>query len=146
MPKSKTSFPDVNVWLAFVAEAHVHHEAAVRWMDGASKGEAAFCRITQMGLLRLLTNRRVMLNAVLTQQEAWRVYLALQRDERTIFLLEPYGLEERWRDLTRRPTPSEPLWMDCYLQAFAECAGLRVVTFDRGFPRTPQSGTLILSG
>ena len=146
MPKSKTYLPDVNVWLAFAAEAHVHHQAAARWFDGLSAGEAAFCRITQMGLLRLLTNRRVMLDAVLTQQQAWRVYLALHRDERTIFLPEPDGLEERWRNTTKRTSPSQGLWTDCYLQAFAECAGLRIVTFDRNFPNPPQSGALTLTG
>jgi len=133
MPKSKTCLPDVNVWLAYAAEAHVHHAAAIRWFDDLGPREAAFCRITQMGVLRLLTNRQVMQRGVLTRAQAWDVYRELERDERTDFLPEPEGLEARWRELTSRPSPSAQLWTDSYLQAFAEAAGLTIVTFDCKF-------------
>ena len=145
MQRSKIFLADVNVWLAFVADGHVHHDAAARWMEGLPVRSAAFCRVTQMGLLRLLTNARVMGRAVLSQAAAWQVYEELQKDERVIFLPEPNGLEERWRELTVRRSSSVNLWTDCYLRAFAEVRGIQVSTFDRGLAAAAQSGALLLS-
>jgi predicted nucleic acid-binding protein len=91
-----------------------------------------------------LTNRQVMQRAVLSQSRAWDVYLELARDERILFVHEPEGVEERWRELTRKASPSTGLWTDCYLQALAELAGLRVVTFDRRFSGSARSDALTL--
>lgn len=113
-------------------------------MDGLSAGEAAFCRITQMGLLRLLTNHHVMRDAVLSQAQAWNVCLELERDERTLFCSEPAGIERRWRDLSKKARSSGSLWTDCYLRAFGDLAGLTIATFDRTFAGSPQTGAVIL--
>jgi predicted nucleic acid-binding protein len=48
--------PDVNLWLALVFDAHVHHVAAKSWYDGLSDVACCFCRTTQQGFLRLATN------------------------------------------------------------------------------------------
>ena len=113
------------------------------WVDGIEAREAAFCRISQMGLLRLLTNVRVMERAALTQAQAWQVYGELHRDERVSFLEEPQTIEQRWRELTRRGSASTNLWTDCYLRAFAELRGLRIVTFDRGFASSTPDALLL---
>jgi len=136
--------PDVNVWLAFVADGHVHHDGAARWMDTLAARSAAFCRVTQMGLLRLLTNGRVMGRSVLSQAAAWQVYDELRKDERVVFLSEPADLEERWRELTLRRTSSTNLWTDCYLRAFAEARGLQLSTFDRALASAAQSAALLI--
>ena len=52
----KTSLPDVNVLLALSAEGHVHHKPARLWFYAQLTDSVAICRVTQMGLLRLLTN------------------------------------------------------------------------------------------
>ena len=98
-----------------------------------------------MGLLRLLTNRHVMQEMVLNQSQAWQIYKELRRDERTFFLPEPDSLEARWSELTQKATPSNELWTDCYLQAFAEKWELTIATFDKKFPGAAHSGALILS-
>ena len=54
------SLPDVNVWIALAAEGHIHHVPAREWFAAQPDASVAFCRITQMGLLRLLTNPNVM--------------------------------------------------------------------------------------
>ncbi len=54
------SLPDVNIWIALAAEGHVHHAPAREWFTAQADVSVAFCRITQMGLLRLLTNPDVM--------------------------------------------------------------------------------------
>lgn len=51
---------DVNVWIALAAAGHVHHSIALAWFEEPQTSQILFCRITQMGLLRLLTNRKVM--------------------------------------------------------------------------------------
>jgi predicted nucleic acid-binding protein len=73
MPPSTTSlFPDINVWVALTYEGHVHHTAAAAWFaELPSDLTLAFCRFTQLGLLRLLTSASVMGDEVMTQPQAW---------------------------------------------------------------------------
>src|SRR5688572_14695649 len=113
-------------------------------MKSLKPGEAAFCRITQMGMLRLLTNPRVMRQAVLSQAQAWDIYYKVRNDARTLLLSEPDGLEARWRGLTTKASSSNELWTDCYLRAFADAAGLTIATFDKKFPGAATSGVLVL--
>lgn len=47
---------------------------------------------------------------------------------------------------TLRPRPAAKLWADAYGAAFAEIAGLSLVTFDRGFPRLDGLDVELLSG
>ncbi|MEI7820056.1 MAG: hypothetical protein WCK55_03995 [Verrucomicrobiota bacterium] len=48
---------DVNVWLALAADGHTLHVPAKKWFTGRGETLCAFCRVTQMALLRHLTNR-----------------------------------------------------------------------------------------
>jgi hypothetical protein len=52
MPVSGTRLVDVNVWLALAFGVHVHYPVAVSWFAELGERDAAFCRITQMALLR----------------------------------------------------------------------------------------------
>jgi hypothetical protein len=143
MPKLKNYLPDVNVWLALVAERHVHNAEAARWFDSVRNQQVAFCRVTQMGLLRLLTNRKVMGVDVQTMAKAWAAYERARVDARVLFLTEPYALESEWRRLTSARAVSTNTWTDTYLSAFAATAGLEFVTFDKKARRGSQ-GTLLL--
>lgn len=142
MPKLKTFFPDINVWLALVSARHVHNDAAVRWFQEIGEDQLAFCRVSQMGLLRLLTNVHVMGADVLRPSEAWRVYEEATRDARIRLLPEPSGIEVIWKSLSQGSEPSA--WTDAYLMAFAQAHGLHVVTFDRGFQRFGDPRTVLL--
>jgi toxin-antitoxin system PIN domain toxin len=130
--------------LALVSRRHIHYRIASSWLGAIADNEVAFCRITQMGLLRLLTNRHVMGVDVLTQIEAWKVYKRLAADGRIHFLPEPLGIETAWYELTASGQPATNLWTDAYLQAFGRLRGAQVVTFDRGFSRFSGSEALIL--
>ena len=145
MPRSTTFLPDVNVWVALASERHIHNQAAARWFDGIGDGQAVFCRITQMGLLRLLTNSSVMGADTVRPAQAWRVYHTLVSDPRAHFSVEPPGLDQAWQALTRSAGVSQSGWTDTYLQAFAQLRDLSVVTFDRGFERYGTPGALVLS-
>ena len=145
MPRSTTFLPDINVWVALASERHIHNQAAARWFDGIDDGQAAFCRITQMGLLRLLTNSRVMGGDMMIPSAAWRVYKALASDPRVRFAAEPPGLDQAWQSLTGNLATGQSRWTDTYLQAFAQLREFSVVTFDRGFQQFHKPEAVVLS-
>jgi hypothetical protein len=128
-----TCLPDVNVWVALAVAEHVHHRSARLWFDAIQDDSIVFCRVTQMGFLRLLTNPRVMAADALTPSRAWRVLDAFYADSRILLAPEPPGLEPSWRALTKPRTPGANFWTDAYLAAFASAAGHTLVTFDKGF-------------
>ena len=135
---------DVNVWLALAVEAHEHHQSALSYWDSDAAPIAVFCRVTQMAFLRLLTNKTVMGTQTLTSLAAWKKWSEFHALPEVRLFTEPDGLEEVWRQFcnTARSTPN--LWTDAYLAAFAKCAGLRLVTFDKGFKRFEGLHCLIL--
>ncbi|HWG22021.1 MAG TPA: TA system VapC family ribonuclease toxin [Terracidiphilus sp.] len=125
--------PDVNVWVAFTSDQHVHHSAAKGWFQSLGAEQIAFCRIAELGFLRLLTNSRVMGEDVLDPIHAWRVYDDLRSDPQIIFLPEQAGFSEYWRQVGDQIAGGPNAWTDAYLAAFAAHAGATVVTFDRRF-------------
>ena len=148
MPPSTTSlFPDINVWVALTYEGHVHHAGAAAWFaELQSDAALAFCRFTQLGLLRLLTTAAVMGDEVMTQPQAWAAYDQWLQDPRVRFVDEPSDLEPRFRSLTRRRQPATKDWADSLLAAFATAGGLTLVTFDRGLRAKAKSAILLRSG
>lgn len=129
--------PDVNIWLALALSGHSHHEPSREWLDQRGEEELiVFCRATQQGLLRLLTTRAVLAPyrlEALTNVRAWNLYEAFQADSRIGFAPEPEGVEETWKCLAVRKTPSPKVWMDAWLAAFSSMPGHRLVTIDQGF-------------
>jgi hypothetical protein len=128
-----TYLPDVNVWIALTSNRHVHHVSAKRWLDSVANEEIAFCRISELGFLRLLTNRHVMQVDVLSPVEAWRAYDSFRADSRILFLPESSGFSERWRQAEAEVSNGPNAWTDAYLAVFAKHVNAAVVTFDRGF-------------
>lgn len=122
--------PDLNVWLAAVWRNHADHEKALDWFDRQEQ-PLGFCRITQMGLLRLLSNPAVMREDALTRSETWEVYRQLDEDPRIRFLAEPQSLDPMWIQMTKHPDRAHKLWTDDYLAAFAFLAHATLVTFDQ---------------
>jgi len=126
---------DANVWLALAFSDHLHHSKAKAWFDAQAESTVAFCRVTQMALLRHLTNPKIMGAFVQNQQNAWNTYDALLKDARVVFLAEPTGLEKSYRELTQSPFPSREAWTDAYLAAFAIERKVHLITFEGGFKR-----------
>jgi toxin-antitoxin system PIN domain toxin len=144
MQTSKNFLPDVNVWLALASRRHVHNAIAAQWFQSVGQNEAAFCRITQMGFLRLLTNHHVMGIDVIGQIAAWQVYSELTRDFRVRFVPEPVGLEQRWQQFTQESRATTNLWTDAYLAALSQLRDLCVVSFDKAFDRRNDVKVLFL--
>ena len=149
--------PDVNVWLALLNSQHPHHVLAKAYWDGAAGQRIAFCRITMLGLLRLSTNKTVMGGTPYTSLQAWQAYQAVMALPEVSFLAEPQGIEPAMQKLTqpekqlqkqvqRQPQKAAtPDWTDAYLAAFANLAGLRMVSFDKGFKHYSGLALLALS-
>lgn len=124
------SFPDINVWLAIAAPEHIHAVLARRWWEQES-GAIAFCRLTQLGFLRLVTTAAAMDGKPLTISDAWRVYDRLYDDDRVTFVSEPPEAEKRFRERAAGKTASPKVWADAWLLAVAQTAGGTLVTFDK---------------
>jgi len=131
------NFPDTNVWLALVWGRHSHADIARSWFEQATDEQFFFCRFTQLALLRLLTTEAVMGRDVLTMTSAWGVYDQCCADDRIAFLGEPEALDPGLRSFSSGRRGSPKLWADAYLAAFANTAGLKLVTFDRAFRTKP---------
>jgi len=101
-----TYLPDVDVWIALTADKHVHHRVAVSWFSGLRDESLAFCRITQLGFLRLLTNKHVMQDEGVSPAGAWRAYASLRADRRIVYLDEPGNLAEIWDTVAAPKTTS----------------------------------------
>ena len=140
-----TFLADVNVWLALSVIDHVHHEQALVWFHEAQDHDIVFCRVTQKGFLRLLTNPRIMGPDVFTASKAWETYDTLLRNAHIGFLPEPAGIEDHWRTQTQGPHSGPNFWTDAYLAAFAAAAELTIVTFDRALGRRKNVVVRLLS-
>ena len=91
--------------------------------------------MTQLALLRHLTNAKIMGRFVQSQPDAWRNHDRLANDPRVVWLHEPAGLEAAFRGFTQSGSPAHERWTDAYLAAFALACAAQLVTFDRGFSR-----------
>lgn len=135
---------DVNFWVALADDAHTHHAAARAWFDAVADRSLVFCRLSQMGFLRVLSSPAVT-RGVVTPEAAWLAYETFLSDSRVTFEQEPEGIEARWQSMTTGP--SKPLigaWTDTYLAAFALERGHSFVTFDQGFRRFPALDLTLL--
>lgn len=124
------SFPDINVWLAIAAPEHIHAPIAREWWK-QENGVIAFCRLTQLGFLRLMTTAAVMDGKPLSMSEAWRVHDRLYHDDRVMFVSEPPDVDRRFREKATGRTASPKTWADAWLLAVAQTAQGVLVTFDR---------------
>ena len=122
---------DVNVWTAALWAGHEHHRIAQKWLGDHEDDELVFCRVTELAVLRHLSNPAVTGEDVRTRRQAWDVLLELQQDPRVRFLQEPRDLAPLWITLSKRDDISHKLWTDDYLAAFAQAAHADLVTFDR---------------
>ena len=125
-----TYFPDVNVWIAMYSPGHIHRQPAMDWFGHSTEHDVAFSRITQMGFLRLLTNRHVMDNNAMSPSAAWQAFDGLFKNTRISLAIEPPNMEGIWRSLTQGAPSGANAWTDAYLSAFAIASGFTLVTFD----------------
>ena len=130
---SATDLPDLNVWLALADPDHEHHSRAESYWNHESANNMAFCRVTMLGILRLLTNRSIMRNNPFTPVQAWRTYRAFMALPEIVFLEETHVTEPRMASWSDTLGFSPQCWTDAWLAALALSHGARVVSFDTDF-------------
>jgi uncharacterized protein len=145
MPLSGIKLLDANVWLALAYSDHVHHPEAAKWFEAQHAGTCAFCRISQLALLRLLTNSKVMGDSVLSQRDAWNTFEAFRSDFRVTLVTEPESLDVDFKKFANAATPSNVTWTDAYLASLALISEYELVTFDRGLTKYPGVNVKLLS-
>jgi len=130
--------PDINVLLALVYGGHVHHAIAVAWLDQAQgDGDLILCRVSQLGLLRLLNNPTVIGMDVQSGPEVWGTWDALLADRRFRFAEEPEGFGAQFRLLSTAFAHQPKRWQDACLAAFAIAANAELASFDTAFRSFP---------
>jgi uncharacterized protein len=149
-----SDLPDINVWLALAVEEHPHHAAAKQYWDSvhakpAGKRNLWFCRVTMLGLVRLLSQPKVMGQGVLNLVDAMALYQQFRAVAGVGLLSESKQCDSVLQSLivtrsTNQPLPAR-LWTDAYLAALAQSSGARLVSFDQDFMRFDQTNQLILS-
>ena len=147
MPGTGPILADVNIWLATLVEGHPHHTRVIDWWEEEvipSGRQICFCRLTQLGLLKLLTNEMVLGGSRRSPVQAWVAYERTLAQPPVAYLDEPPELASALRALTRDSSPSPGLWTDAYLAAFAITAGLTLATLDRGFRHFPGLNLILL--
>lgn len=133
---------DIGVWLAAIWSGHMRHPQVAEWFN-KQRGDLRLCRVTQMGVLRLLSNPAVLGQDAVSRAQAWRIIDQLRADDRIRWTGEPVQLEQAWRAISARDDNSHKLWTDDYLAAFAQTAGVTLVTLDKGFERRYPSVTVL---
>jgi toxin-antitoxin system PIN domain toxin len=128
---------DINVWVAMTCDRHQHHGAAAAWYGSIDDATFLFCRFTMLGLLRLLTNQKVVAGETFHIAEALAIYDRWMLDPRVELAAEPRQTDAAFRralEPLARLAATKAV-ADSYLIAFAEAAGAHIVTFDRGLAR-----------
>jgi uncharacterized protein len=134
----------VNVWVALTYRRHIHYTTARAWLDSVPDDwELCFCRLTQIGFLRLLTTSAVMGGNVFSQAAAWEVYDEWLGKGRAGYLEEPPAIEQVFRSISQSTQSAPKDWADSYISAFAQVSGLQLVTFDQTLHRR-TIGSLLL--
>jgi hypothetical protein len=105
--------------------------------------ELCFCRLTQLGFLRLLTTPAVMGNKVLSQTEAWHLYDDWLEHGHSAYVEEPSAIELTFHSLSASGQAAPKDWADSYVSAFAQVSGLRLVTFDQALQRRTAGAVLL---
>lgn len=141
--------PDINVWLALAVQEHPHHAAAARYWSEAQDARPSgfwFCRVTMLGLVRLLCQPKVVGEGALQLPAAWAVYQGFRAVPGVGLLNDPADCEQHLAPhLSQEGEPLPPrCWTDAYLAAMAQSAGLRLVSFDKDFQRFKLAQWLLL--
>jgi toxin-antitoxin system PIN domain toxin len=136
---------DTNTWIALSLDAHPQHGRTRLWYEQTllQAGDLVFCRQTELGFLRLITQPAVMARCgaePLSNTEAIEFLDSLCADPAVSREDEPNATRSLWLQLAQGPLPSPNVWMDAYLAAFAISLGAELVTFDQGFKNFEKHG------
>ncbi len=133
---------DVGPLLALIWQRHGAHDRTQDWLRTAEP-PLGVCRVTSMGLLRLLSNEVVMGPEVVTRRRAWSLLDAVLADGRFQWWEEPLDLDAQFRRFSAADDTSHRIWTDDYLAAFAVTSQADLATLDRGLAARYPSLTVV---
>jgi uncharacterized protein len=140
----KSYLPDINVWVALNHDRHAHHPAANEWyLVLPDDSLIVFCRQTQLGLFRVLSTPAVMGDEALTLRACWQIFDRWVGTGQVRWATESSELDQALRARTAASSISPKIWTDAYLAAFAETAGLTLVTFDKALAAKTKCAWLL---
>jgi toxin-antitoxin system PIN domain toxin len=133
--------------MALALSHHPFHLSAKSWLTRKGGAKIAFCRMTQLSFLRLMTTTAVTAPygaPPLNNEIAWSMYEDFRRYRRITFVHEPSEIDLHWKRRAAGSTASPKLWMDAYLAAFAVAGNYRVLTTDGGFRQFADLKVIVL--
>ena len=114
---------------------HSHHQHAVHYWEDQASDRVLFSTVTALGLMRLVSQPKLMGPAVSNAAEASALLEALCQQP-GVGLAEPeHGGWEVFHQLLRGGEIPARLCTDAHLAALAIANGWRLVSFDRDFER-----------
>lgn len=132
---AQVDLPDLNVWLALAAPGHGHHNQAVRYWESQAAQQVLFCDVTALGLVRLVSQPKVMGAATKTVAEASELLTSLCAQPGVALAATQSNGWDLFHGLLRQRDLPARLCIDAYLAALAMANGWRLVSFDRDFAR-----------
>ena len=137
MLEAQADLPDLNLWLALAWAGHIHHQRARTYWEEEAATEVVFSCVTALGLVRLLSQSRVMGEAVCSLAKAAGILRAFLNLPGVSFRSEPADSWEVFEHLVGRGEWPPRLCTDAHLAATALVQGQRLVSFDADFARFP---------
>ena len=131
---TRPALVDVNVLLPLLLPQHPVHAAARQWLGLQAKNTTRYALPVQLGVLRLLSQPRVMGNRALLPEAALQTWADLvdAADMQELVAPQPqHALLLRQCVAGRVATPN--LWTNAWLAALAMATNSTMVTFDHGF-------------
>ena len=128
---------DVNVLIALIDPGQVHHDRAHAWWAEHREAGWASCPITQIGLVRVLSQPRYP-NAVSTPEAVRCLQKAVSQNEHAFWPDDVSPSDAQRIDSERVLGPRQVT--DVYLLSLAVQNGGRLATFDRAIPVSAVRG------
>lgn len=119
---------DVNVLIALIDPAHVHHDAAHAWFDASGKNNWATCPLTENGIIRIVSHPKYP-NCVGTPAVAIAVITRLRQLPGHDFWPDDISLTDNRHIKSARLLSSAQV-TDTYLLALARAHEGQLATFD----------------
>ena len=129
---------DVNVLIALLDPAHVHHEAAHRWLHASRRHGWATCAITINGCVRILSHPRYPGNGATAADIIERLKEACDARDHEFWDCRLSLLDERYFQAALLSVPRSIT--GAYLLAMAVRLHGRLVTFDATVPVSAVKG------
>ena len=126
----KTALLDLNILTALLWPAHEHYEAAHRWFGSRGEARWATCAITELGLIRLISNPSFSRDA-LSPSDALLLLSSNLAHASHEFWVEDLSVTDALEAVPRKLQGHKQV-TDAYLLALASHHHGVLATFDRG--------------